>query len=373
VPLNERSGGATPPEQPILWLGMAGFRQEERAVMARAFERPSGHPQWRACPFGEADAWWVSGERTQVGSDGHLRVAAGLPNERALKLDLAEVDRPVAFSLPLASADFEPACTFKPEAEASMLAVLLQFESWLWFVRAEFVLGALLVRRPREQRRGIWQVSRGGRLLAILDFEQGHVGVLPRVHPVDLWEAQWDHRPPSARDIPPAFARTTPAQLAWAYVRRSDWDLLPARYRTDTIYYRQAPAVPMRWLRDSQLLLMRELSAEPATLSTLRQLTGMPVSQIERDLTCLYYAGAITTTRASAGSHPRADSVPYAPELASLLRGAPLTQPPASALARPPDPPVSAPASAPSHDLTVPASLEHRVGMRRGDGPPRSR
>ncbi|MDB5872260.1 MAG: hypothetical protein JWQ07_1702 [Ramlibacter sp.] len=331
-------------EQPILWLGMSGFAPQQRAVLEASLTRSSGFPCWRTCTFGDADAWWVNGAKVNLAPDGNLKVAPGLPTERGLKLNLSEVDRPIAFALPLAGDDFEPRYTFDPVSEPSIHAVLLQFETWLWLTRAEFVLGAQVVHRGAELRRGVYQVSHSGRLLAVLDFEQGKAALLPRVHPVDLWEAQWDRRPIGAHDLPESFVQVTPAQLAWAYVRRTDRDMLPPRYRSETVYYRRAPGVPMRWLRDPQLMLLRELASEPATLDGLRQRTGMPLDQIEHDLTCLYYAGAVTTTQAKAAAPlvARHDSQPHTsgPGWDSLLRN-----------------------DAHVHyeqDLTAPAQLEHR-------------
>ncbi len=323
---------------------MSGFAPQQRTLLESSLVRPAGLPRWRVCPFGDADAWWVNGAKVRVLPDGNLKVAAGLPTERALHLNLSEVDRPVAFSVPLEGDDFEPRCTFDPVSEPSIHGVLLQFESWLWQIRAEFVLGAQIVQRGQALRRGIFHVSRSGRLLAVMDFPQGKAAILPRVHPVDLWGAQWDRRPIGAHDLPESFVRTTPARLAWAYVRRTDRDLLPERYRTNTVYYRHVPQVPLRWLRDSQLMLLRELSAEPGTVEALRQRTALEQVEVEHDLTCLYFAGAITTTRSKAAP-PRAgrhDSQPETsgPELDSLLSNDDGVQYP--------------------RDLTAPAQLEHK-------------
>ena len=222
--------------------------------------------------------------------DGNLKVAPGLPTERALNLNLSEVDRPVAFGLPLASRDIEPRCTFDPGSEASIHGVLAKFEGWLRPLRAQFVLGAQLIERGATLQRGVYHVSHNGSLLAVLDLHEGKCAISPSAHPVDLWEAEWAKRPVGARDMPPGFVPATPARLAWAYVRRTDRDLLPPRYRTDPIYYRHVPRVPVRWLQDSQLLLLRELSVEPGTFEALRQRTGFSVKHLEHDLTCLYYA-----------------------------------------------------------------------------------
>ena len=310
-------------EQPILWLGMTGFAPQQRAVLEASLVRPPGLPRWRIGAFGDADAWWVNGAKVRVLPDGNLKVAAGLPTERALNLDLSDIDRPVAFAAPLASADFEPRYTFDPVSEPSIHAVLLQFERWLWLVRAQFVLGAQIIRRGPELRHGIYHVSHRGKLLAVLDFQHGKAAIAPGLYPVDLWQAQWDKRPIGAGGLPERFVHLTPGQLAWTYVRRTDRDVLPARYRTRTIYYRHVPGVPLRWLRDSQLLLLRELSAEPGTLEALGRRTGLPVSQTEHDLACLYYAGSITTTgpKAAAPVAERHDSQPNSvgPGFDSLL------------------------------------------------------
>lgn len=291
-----------PVEQPVLWLGLAGFPPDQRDSLEAALDRPPGLPSWRSCALGEADAWWVNGAKVKLMPDGNLKVAAGLPTEHSLRLDLNEVDRPVAFATPLPPGGFEPRCVFDPISEPSIHAVLLKFEGWLRPLRAQFVLGSQIIERGERLRHGIYHVSRGGNLLAVLDFRAGRAAISPTVHPVDLWDAKWDKRPVGAGDLPESFSPITPAQLAWTYVRRTDRDMLPARYRTEVIYYRHVPQVPLRWLRDSQLLVLRELLEEPSTLADLRQLTGLSAGHIEHDLSCLYYAGAVTTTRAKAAA-----------------------------------------------------------------------
>jgi len=302
---------------------MSGFAPQQRPVLEASLTRSPGSPRWRTCAFGDADAWFVNGRNVRVMPSGNLKVAPGLPTERALNLNLSEVDRPVAFALPLASGDIEPRCTFDPASKPSIHGVLAQFEGWLRQLRAEFVLGGQLIDRGSELRRGVYHVNHNGSLLAVLDFQEGKCAISPGAHPVDLREAQWDKRPVGARDIPPGFVPVTPAQLAWAYVRRTDRDMLPARYRTATIYYHHVPRVPVRWLHDSQLMLLRELSVEPGTFEALRQRTGFSVKHLEHDLTCLYYATAITTTRAKGAklSPARRDSIPASsgPGLESLL------------------------------------------------------
>lgn len=332
-------------EQPVLWLGMAGFAPRERSALEACLNRSDGLPRWRPGAFGDADAWWVNGAKARALPDGKLKVSPGLPTERTLNLDLEEVDRPVAFALPLAGDDFEPRCTFDPASEPSIAAALSQFDRWLWLVRAQFVLGAQLIERSAQLRRGVYHVSHAGQLLAVLDFLQGKAAVLPGVHPVDLWEAEWSKRPIGAHDLPQSFVPVTPAQLTWTYVRRTERDMLPPRYRTQTIYYRHVPGVPLRWLADSQLMILRELSAEPAAIDALRQRTGLPQATIEHDLSCLYYAYAITTTpgKAAPAAAGAAESQPHS--VGSGFESMPRS----GASSKPTD-----------DDLTAPALLEHK-------------
>jgi hypothetical protein len=289
-------------ELPVLWIGMSGFAPAQRSSLEAALISCEGKSRWRVNTFGDADGWWVNGAKASLLPGGTLKIAAGLPTERALKLDLSQVNRPLAFAKPLASKQIDPLCVFDPESPSSIAATLDQFENWLRPVRAQFVLGALLIQRNSKERRGIYHLIHRGVLIAVLDFQDGQVSVLPGVQPADLWLGEWDKRPAGAGQAPPNFERYSTTQLAWAYVCRTDRDMLPERYRTDIVYYRHVPRVPLRWLADSQLTLLRELSSGPGNLQNLGQRTGMSFRQIEHDLACLYYAGSITTTPANAAA-----------------------------------------------------------------------
>ena len=71
----------------MLWLGMAGFAPAQRASLEAALGSSTGSSRWRVCSFGDADGWWVNGAKASLLAGGTLKVAAGLPTERALKLD----------------------------------------------------------------------------------------------------------------------------------------------------------------------------------------------------------------------------------------------------------------------------------------------
>jgi hypothetical protein len=287
-------GAMASPEQPVFGLGMSGFAPDERQALESALPVRESMPGWRVCAFAEADAWWISGARTRVMPDGNLRVAAGLPTEKALRLDLSAIDRPIAFAVPL-PADFEPHWQFNPASPSSIEAVLLQFDAWLWQARAQFVLGGCIMEAEDRLAGNVFHVSHGSRLLAVIDFQQGKAAYQPRLHPVALSEARWERRPGSANDLPGKFVQTTPAELVWTYVRHTTRDVLPTRYRHRTIYYRRVPRVPLRLLRDSQLLILYELSERGSTLDDLERRTALPRPRLEHDVASLYYANAITT------------------------------------------------------------------------------
>jgi hypothetical protein len=229
----------------------------------------------------------------------------------------------VAFALPLAAEGIEPRCTFEVDSRASLHGVLLQFDIAMRFARAQFVLGSQIVQLGARLRHGVFHLTARGRLLAALDFRRGEAALSPHMDPGHVKEASWARRPPGAGVLPPGFVRSSPAQLSWNYLRRTERDLLPARYRQETISYRGTPRVPVSWLRDSQLAVLGELSARSAQLDALSQRTGMQAEQLSKDLASLYYAGAITTTSSKA-ARPTAvgerDSGPsLAPEFASVL------------------------------------------------------
>lgn len=334
--------GAAIAEQPIFWLGLVGFAPDQRTAIESALTRVAALPQWRLAPFRESDAWFVNGAKCRLVPGGNLRVAPGMPNELSVNLDLGGVDRPVAFADPLAATDLEPRHRFDAASPGGVQGVLLQFDGWLRFARAQFVLGRQVVQLGARLRHGIFHIASRSKLLAVLDFRHGQAALAPQLQPGDLRDAEWAKRPEGAAVLPEQFLVCSTAQLAWSYVRRTERDLLPARYRELAVHYRGKPRVPLRWLRDSQLMLLKELAAESATVPELCQRTGLATEQVERDLSCLYYAAAVTTTQSKAA--PRVGGAGIEDSLAS-----------SSLQTRAPD---GEPSPVPFRsDLTVPAIL----------------
>jgi hypothetical protein len=289
-------------EQPLFWLGLTGFAPDQRAAVEASLAREGALPRWGLAPFAEADAWLVNGAKCRVLPGGNLRVMPGLPNEATVNLDMSGVDRPLAFALPLAAPELEPRYLLDLPDRESAQSMLLRFDQHLSFAQARFALGRQVVELGARLRHGIFHVSQREQVLAVLDFRRGEAALSPQLAAAQVHHAEWTRRPDGAPVAPPGFVPCTTSQLAWSYVRRTDRDLLPARYREQPIHYRNTPRVPVRWLRDSQLTLLGELQMQSGTLESLRQRTGLPAERIERDIACLYYAAAVTTTPAKAGS-----------------------------------------------------------------------
>jgi hypothetical protein len=286
-------------ERPALSVGLVGYDGKEELRLREAIaSAASGQVIWRVGSFATADAWLVNGSRTRPLADGDLLVAAGLRGRSPVQFSLSDIDRPIAFSGPLATPDFEPALRFDRESQASIHQMLARFVFWLKPLASQLCLAAQLIEHEDEiEPGGVYHVNAGGRLLAVVDL-RGDAGVLRSALPADFDNARWSVRPSSARYIPESFERTSMSVLMWQYALRTDRNLLPERYRETLIFYRRPPRLPHRLLGDSHLRLLRDLAARPATFYDLRLRTEIPAEQLARDLAALYLVGSITTNRA---------------------------------------------------------------------------
>jgi hypothetical protein len=281
-------------ELPVLRLGLAGFSGEQRTALHGLIQQVTRGHVWQIHRFSDSDVWCLNGSRTQALPDHMIRIAAGVPSERSLQLNLQEVDRPIGFSTPLAPG-LAPLYTFNPQSVPSIGALLHKFEGWLQPVAAQFCLASRIIEQESVLGSGVYHVSLNGRLLAVVNM-QGEVGVLPTANPADFDDAMWARRPASATDIPELFVRISLAQLMWQYALRTTRDVLPPRYRSGLVYFRRPPRLPQRLLRDSHLLLIRELACGPARFPELQQRTGLGDVALARDLAALYLVGAITSS-----------------------------------------------------------------------------
>lgn len=295
-------------EVPVLRLGLAGYTEAQNRSAAEAAAAAAGaRARWELGAFGEADAWWLEGSRTLLMANQHLRVQPAMPTGRSVQLALADVDRPVAFSLPIAAPGFQPALTFDLADKAASVKVLHRFADLLQIVLSQFALASSLAEQQPMLNSGSWEVLRDKDLLAVVDLRLG-AAVMPGVTPADFEEASWCVRDHGAVSIPANYPRASVSQLMWQYAQRTERDLLPPHYRSQKLYFRRPPRLPQRQLRDAHLLLMRELAEQPGMdFAELQQSTGLGEAQLARHLSALYAVGSITSNpkRATASAGPR--------------------------------------------------------------------
>ena len=291
---NKKRGQTLSLELPVLRLGLVGFSAEQQEQLGNLLK--TRVVQWQPWPFADADAWWVNGAHARRLPDGLVRIPSADPKSRSTLLNLDDVDRPMAFALPMASLDIKPPYAFDASRPDTIAAVLQRFESWLAPVATRFSLGAAIENRHGTLTSAIYHLSLHGTLIAVLDLG-GAIGHLPSAHPADVEAAGWSGRPKAAAQIPSHFMRTSMTELMWQYALRTTRDVLPSRYRTALLYFRHSPRVPGRVLRDTHLTLIRELAAAPGTFAELQQRTGLGEDSMLRALTALYFAGSVTSSR----------------------------------------------------------------------------
>jgi hypothetical protein len=289
-------------EQPLLRLALAGFNAAEQGALCVVLAQRAARRriQWQLAQPGEADAWFVNGARVQQLPDGTLRIMPGVASGRAIRINLEDLDWPIAFSMPVGPPDFKPSYSFEAGSPASVEAVLDQIEGWARPLMVQFHLASHLVQSELDLRSGVYHVTINGKLVAMVSPRSG-VGVWGLAEPAHMKHAVWSHRPESADAIPGFFVRIDFADLMWQYAIRTTRDCLPAHYRSRTLYLRRPPKVAMRLMTDACLLLVRELGAAAGTLAELSQRTGMPVQQLSPHVGALYLVGAITSDAKRAG------------------------------------------------------------------------
>jgi hypothetical protein len=294
-------------EAPVFVIGLVGFGPEqEKPILATLRGTHLGGVRWRVGSFGEADAWLVNGACTEALPDGSLRVAGSGSTSPPVRFELGAVDRPIAFSEPLAAPEFDPACRFRLESVDSIHAVLARFVQWLRPLAAQIALASQLIEVADEfAPAGVYHVTSHGRLLAVVELQR-EAGLSPTAAPADFRAAAWHARPSSAGFIPEDFQRVSLSLLMWQYATRTSRDLLPERYRQRVIHYRRPPRLEHRLLKDSHLWLLRELAFGACTFDQLRQRLGSSDESLAHDLAALYLVGSITVNPARARVRPQA-------------------------------------------------------------------
>lgn len=283
-------------EVPVLRLGLAGYTEaQHKAAAEAAMAASSPRATWEIGGFAEADGWWLEGSRTVLLANQHLRVQPAVPTGRSVQLALADVDRPVAFSLPITAPGFKPAVTFNLGDKAGAVAVLNQFAGWLQTMLSQFALASSIAEHQPSLNSGSWEVLRDRDLLAVVDLKLG-AGVMPGVTAKDFADASWCIRDLGGVTIPANYPRSSVSQLMWQYAQRTQRDLLPPHYRNQPLFFRRPPRLPQKQLKDAHLLVMRELVSSPGmNFNGLQQASGMGDEQLARVLSALYVVGSITS------------------------------------------------------------------------------
>lgn len=287
-------------EQPVLRLGLLGFPAADYQKIQQAIGQLNGAgPWWELVEFEQADAWCVNGASIEQIRGNTVMVRTQQPLQPLVSLDPGRIDRPIAFTEPLPE-DLVAAELVNFQSTALLQVGLQRFEAWLRHLRVQFVLGCELVSRQNELSQGVYHViDLHGKLLAVANLKNWTVATLTSARPVDFEEASWVHRPGMAADVPASFISNSVAKLMWNYAVRTRLDPLPERYRKETIYLRKLPNLPVGWLRDEHLVLLRALSSGPGKFADFLRKTDLPDSLLARALAALYFAGAITTKKSA--------------------------------------------------------------------------
>lgn len=320
-------------ELPTFRLGIAGFASGEQQAIETALRAGAGDAAlWEVGSADNADAWWLNGARTHSLGSGRIRVTPGVPTAHTMQFDLPDVDRPIAFAEPIPP-NMEVRCKFDTAVPASMKAVLRQFDTWFASMVAQFCLASHVMEHQSALGAGRFELKVGGELLAVVDMH-GDAAVCGTAIPTDFDEAVWSRS--SGAAVPDNFARASLSQLMWQYALRTQRDVLPRHYRTGLLYFRRAPRLQQRLMKDSHLLVMRELMMKPGTFAELAQRCGMDEPRLARKLAALYLVGSITSNpKRAARIAPRAtdpDSLPNShlnPEVlapSEVTAGSTLTQ-----------------------------------------------
>jgi hypothetical protein len=273
-------------------MGLVGFADETQLLNLIATR--NRNLQWERWPFIDADALWINGERAQPMRGNMVRIPAADAGKPATILNLKEIDRPTAFTLPIGDGYFTPPLAFDPHKVDQVADVLHQFEADVMDTAVELTLAAEISGRRHDLASPSYHLTLRGKLVAVFSVS-GDIGFTQQLSPYELAQADWAGRPAAGGEIPGHFRRTTMAQVMWNYVMRNVDDLLPARYRETEIYWRRMPAVPQKCVREEHMMLISLLSTGPQTVQSLAAQTGLSEAAVAQTLAALYFGGSLTT------------------------------------------------------------------------------
>lgn len=283
---------------PVMRMGLVGFADETQ--LRNLFATRNRNLHWERWPAIEADALWINGEDAQPMRGHMVRIPAAQPGLPATVLNLKEIDRPTAFTLPIRNGYFTPPLAFDPRRADQVGDVLSQFEADLADTAVDLTLAAEIAARRHQLASPSYHLNVGGRLVCVFSVT-GEVGLAQNLSPYELEQAEWAGRPPAGALVPGPFRRTTMSHLMWRYVTRNVDDLLPSRYRSGLIYWRRMPTVPAKWVREEHMMLISLLSGGPHTLRNLAGRSGLAEAAVSQALAALYFGGSLTTDPRKAG------------------------------------------------------------------------
>src|SRR3954470_2994500 len=201
---------------PVMRMGLVGFTDERQLRNLLATRNRNLH--WERWPFMDADALWINGEHAQPLRGSMVRVPSAEAGKSATVLNLKEIDRPTAFTLPIGNGYFTPPLAFDPHKVDQVADVFTQFEADLLDAAVDLTLAAEISRRRHELASPSYHLTVQGKLVVIFSVS-GEMGIAPQLSLHELEQAEWAGRP--GGDVPSHFRRQTMAQVMWNYVMRN--------------------------------------------------------------------------------------------------------------------------------------------------------
>jgi hypothetical protein len=283
---------------PVMRMGLVGFPDEK--YLRNLLKTRNLNLQWERWPFMEADALWINGSDAQATRGNMVRIPSAEPGKPAIIMNLKEIDRPMAFTMPFSDGYFTPPLAFDPHKVDQVADVFNQFEALLLDTAVDLTLAAEIAARRHELASPCYHLQAHGKLVATVSVS-GEIGVAPTATPHEIAEADWATRPEAARGMPSHFRPTSISHVMWNYVTRHGGELLPSRYRSASIYWRRMPTVPQRLVREEHLLAISALTTGPQTIASLMTATGLSEAAVTQALAALYFGGSLTTDPSKAG------------------------------------------------------------------------
>jgi hypothetical protein len=280
-------------ETAVLRLGLAGFDAREQGAIREIAEMHRA-VQWVCTGVDGADAWLVNGARVARTKGDQLRVITESGDGKATAIVLDAGSRPTALAVFEGVEPSPSVRRFDLRRPESLVPVLADFAQRLHEKKLCYWTAAHLVQHNATVGKAIFELVAGSKLIAVADMK-GEVAISPTAKETDFDLGVWKHRARKNVSVPDNFVHHNLTLLLWQYTTRSARDLLPARYRECTIFFRRPPRLDPQLIEDVHLLVMRELAIAPATLARLQSLLKSDGKAVERALAALYFVGSVTS------------------------------------------------------------------------------